>query len=86
MRRSNLAFCLAHTPHIAAQLEAASAEDRRALEKQIEGLSREVLMAADRLFGILTAGSGQTVAAELRFARIGERKVPAAARRGAAVR
>jgi hypothetical protein len=56
MRRSNLAFCLAHTPHIAAQLEAASAADRGTLEEQIEGLSHESLVASDKLFGILTAG------------------------------
>jgi hypothetical protein len=56
MRRSNLAFCQAHTPHIAEQLEAASAADRRALEEQIEGLSQEALVLADKLFGILTAG------------------------------
>jgi hypothetical protein len=31
------------------------------MEEQIEGLSQESLMLADRLFGILTAGSGQTV-------------------------
>jgi hypothetical protein len=61
MRRSNLAFCLAHTPHIAAQLEAASTADRKAMEDQIEGLSRKSLVLADRLFGILTAGRRQTV-------------------------
>jgi hypothetical protein len=54
MRRSNLAFCLAHTPRIAQQLKAASAADRSALEDQIEGLSRESLVAADQLFVILT--------------------------------
>jgi hypothetical protein len=35
--------------------------DRRTLEELIEGLSRESLVAADRLFGILAAGGRQTV-------------------------
>jgi len=54
MSSPNVSFCLAHTPHIAAQLESSSAADRRALEDQIEELSEESLVPADQLFGILT--------------------------------
>jgi hypothetical protein len=58
MAGSNISFCVLHTPHIAAQLKALprTSRHRRVVEAQIEALSRESLVAVDKLLAIMERG------------------------------